>query len=79
MNELEKKKLRYRSKFRGCKETDILLGNFAESGLALLNDSELATYAQFIEEEDGYIYKWLAGQEPAPAEYATLCSKILAR
>lgn len=70
------KKLHYRSKFRGCKETDILLGNFADSGLTSLSSDELAVYAQFIEEEDGLIYKWLSGQAPVLSKYLELCQKI---
>ena len=41
VDETEKKELIYKSTHRGCKETDILLGNFATSCIDSLTDSEL--------------------------------------
>lgn len=71
------KKLRFRSLHRGCKETDILLGEFAKSGLAKLNDNELSSYQLFIEEDDEYIYKWLNGSLDVPEQYKELVGKVL--
>lgn len=64
-----RKKLHYRSKNRGCRETDILLGKFADLALDKLPEAELALYEQFLDEYDGDIYKWLTGQMQMPDEY----------
>jgi len=42
------KKLIYRSKYTGTRETDILLGSFAEKHLVNLSDDNLFTYEQLL-------------------------------
>lgn len=74
--DIYKKKLFHRSKFRGCKETDIILGNYAEEFLGDMQGDELALYENFLEEDDGNIYKWVNGQLPAPEKYAHFCAKM---
>lgn len=70
MNDLNiKKRLLYRSAHRGCKETDILLGNFAISELDSMSDLELKTYEKLLEVDDVDIYNWLTEKAQIPAEY----------
>mgnify|MGYP000976101311 CR=1 FL=1 len=69
------KRLRFRSGHRGCKETDIVLGGFAEAGLAALSEPMLALYEKLLEENDNDIWDWLTGK-PAPQEYAELLARI---
>jgi len=76
MNDILRKKLFHRSKFRGCKETDIILGDFAEAFLAGLNDKEIQVYEDLLAEDDSDIYKWVNGQLPAPEKYAAFCAKM---
>jgi succinate dehydrogenase flavin-adding protein (antitoxin of CptAB toxin-antitoxin module) len=71
-----KKKLFHRSKFRGCKETDILLGNFAEDYLADMSASDVGVYEDLLAEDDSDIYKWVNGQLPPPDKYASFCAKM---
>ena len=54
MNELEtlKKKITYRSKYRGTKEMDILLGNFVQSCINNLNIDELNDLDKLLNYED---------------------------
>jgi antitoxin CptB len=49
----------YRSWHRGCKETDILLGNFAKSEIQTLNERELEIYHDLLNEDDWDIYEWI--------------------
>ena len=69
------KRLRYRSWHRGCKETDLLLGRFADEKLALLTPPQLAVYERLLEESDADIWDWLNGH-PAPVEYAELLALL---
>ena len=72
MNELTenlRKKLTYRSLNRGCRETDILLGDFAIQNIEEMNETELHVYERFLDEYDGDIYKWLTKQSEMPEEY----------
>ncbi len=74
----EIKKLLYRSLHRGCKETDYLLGNFAEQKLHTLRDQELVDYAKLLDVDDATIYEWLTEKTNIPDEYNTeILQKIL--
>ena len=59
-------RLTYRSWHRGCKETDLLFGRFADEVLRWLSDAELEQYEALLEEEDSDIWKWYVGQLPLP-------------
>lgn len=64
--ENERRRLLYNSWHRGCKETDLLLGNFARAQLGSMSDKELRDYAIFLEEDDWEIFNWLTGKAPLP-------------
>lgn len=66
-----RKKLLYRSAYTGTKETDVLLGAFAERYLATLTDRQLDDYEHLLEVEDPRLYKWIVGREAPPSEYDT--------
>ena len=57
-NETLKKKIIYRSKHRGTKEMDILLGNFVKSYIDKCNESDLKDLEQLLLLEDEAIYNW---------------------
>ncbi len=78
MSDLDtKKRLLYRSVHRGCKETDILLGEFATAKLDTLSNPELKIYEKLLEVNDVDIYNWLTEKTQIPAEYDTeVFSKI---
>ena len=51
------KKLIYRSKYTGTRETDILLGNFAEKHLKNLDDDNLLAYQTLLNSGDPRIWR----------------------
>lgn len=64
------KKLYYRSWHRGCKETDVILGHFADTHLSELSSAQLDVYERLLDEQDADIWSWLIGkEEPARKEY----------
>lgn len=63
------KRLIYRSRYTGTKETDILLGSFATRHLAELEESLLDEYEALIENSDPDLYMWMSGRKPVPAEW----------
>ena len=69
------KRLRYRSWHRGCKETDLILGRFADSALANLDPALLETYEKLLNENDADIWDWISGKE-APKEYVGLLQML---
>lgn len=68
------KQLLYRSIHRGCKETDFLIGKFAEKKLSEIKDLEI--FGKFLEEDDAKIYDWLLDKENTPEAYIDLVLQI---
>ena len=66
--ELRRKRLLYRSIYRGNKENDILLGQFARAHIAEFNAGELDQYERLLETGDNDIFDWVSGQAPVPPE-----------
>tara|TARA_Y100001970_G_C14220355_1_gene852269 strand:+ start:2493 stop:2747 length:255 start_codon:yes stop_codon:yes gene_type:complete len=60
MDEFEtlKKKLLYRSSYRGTKEMDILLSSFVRFYINKLNKNELVDLDKFLDFEDEVIYNF---------------------
>ncbi len=56
---------------RGMRETDLIMGRFADAHLAALNDSELADYERLLDVRDQELLGWVTGEFPVPAEYDT--------
>ena len=54
---MNRKKLFYMSKHRGCKEMDIILGAFADEHLDQLTADELIVYERLLIESDAMIYE----------------------
>lgn len=64
--DIARRRLRFRSWHRGTKETDLILGSFADAHVGGFDAAQLARYAALLEEEDPDIYAWLTGGAPAP-------------
>lgn len=60
------RRLVYQSSYTGMKETDLLLGRFAELHLPDLSDEELDQYEALLEAGDDRIYAWAVAGEQAP-------------
>ena len=59
-NDIRIRRIRYRSWHRGCKETDVILGNFADQCLYTLDPiTELDLYETLLDEQDVDIWNWL--------------------
>ena len=52
-----KKKLIYRSQYRGTKEMDKLIGSFVENHIDTLNQNELNELENFLDLDDDTLYK----------------------
>ena len=69
--EIRRKRLLYRSVYRGNKENDILLGQFARAHIAEFSAAELDQYERLLQAGDNDIYDWVSGKSPVPAECDT--------
>ena len=56
-----KKKIIYRSTYRGTKELDKLLSSFTRSVISELNDEELIDLSSLLELDDENLYKFNQG------------------
>jgi len=72
------KRLKMRSMRRGIKEMDLILGPFADKGLASLDSAALDLYEQMLGENDQDLYQWFSGQKTTPDEYAALIAHVSA-
>jgi antitoxin CptB len=66
--EIRRKRLLFRSWHRGTKETDLLLGSFAERHLSELSEAQLDHYEALLAESDALIFDWLSGRASPPPE-----------
>jgi len=66
--ETRRKRLLYRSVYRGNRENDILLGQFARAHIADFSAAELDQYERLLERGDNELFDWVSGQAAVPAE-----------
>ena len=66
-----RRRVRYRAWHRGTREMDLVLGRFADSELAGLNDAEVAELETLMEVPDPELLEWVLGQSAAPARFDT--------
>ena len=69
--ETRRKRLLYRSVYRGNKENDILLGQFARAHIAEFGADELDQYERLLARGDNDIFDWVTGQAEVPPEEDT--------
>ena len=58
-----KKKIIYRSTYRGTKEMDKLLSSFTKKNIANFNESELIFLCDLLDLDDEFLYRFNQGQE----------------
>jgi antitoxin CptB len=68
LNERQRRLL-FRSWHRGIRETDLLLGRFADAHIADLSDRDLDQYERLLDVPDHDIYAWVSGEREAPDSY----------
>ena len=67
--EVRRKRLAYRSRHRGTKELDILVGAFAERHVAGLDAEQLGRFEALLELPEPLLYDWLIGKSLPPPEH----------
>ena len=71
------KKLIYRSKYTGTRETDILLGDFAENYINNLNNDELLAYQKLLDSGDPRIWRLSIDIETTNSEKENLIIQMI--
>ncbi|MCR9213555.1 MAG: succinate dehydrogenase assembly factor 2 [Proteobacteria bacterium] len=75
--EIRRKRLIHRSRYTGMKETDLLLGGFANEYVKGFSSDELDIYESLLQAGDPNIYVWAVGREQVPEEYDTRVMDLL--
>src|SRR4051794_14096611 len=70
-------KLRYRAWRRGIRETDLILGPFADAHLAQLDARQLDLFEELLEAPDTDLYAWIVGRAPTPQAYESDVMELL--
>ncbi len=73
----KRKRLLYLSWRRGMRETDLLLGRFADRHLSALGDDQLARYEKLLEVEDGLLLDWITRRLSPPVEHDSDVLRLL--
>jgi antitoxin CptB len=71
-----RRRLLFRSWHRGIRETDLLLGRFADACIGEMSEADLDEYERLLEVPDHDIYGWVTGELPIPQEHR---SELLTR
>jgi antitoxin CptB len=67
--DVRRKRLVHRSRYRGVKESDLLFGRFAATHLARLAPAQLDRYEALLDEADQDLLAWIYAREPVPPRH----------
>jgi antitoxin CptB len=66
-SDIRRKRLKYRSWHRGTRESDLIMGRFADAHLAGFDADQLDRYEALLECSDADLFDWVAGRAAPPA------------
>jgi antitoxin CptB len=64
-----RRRILFRAWHRGMRETDLIMGRFADAVIHELSDAELDEFEALMQAPDPEVYRWIAGDAPPPATY----------
>lgn len=76
-SEIRRKRLLFRSWRRGTRESDLILGRFADAHLAGFDEAQLDRYEALLDCPDADIFDWVAGRSAMPPEHDHDVSRLL--
>ncbi len=72
-----RRRLLFRAWRRGVRETDLLIGRFADAQIDTLDAAQLDDFEKLIEASNADLYAWVVGAGNVPADYdTTVLSKL---
>lgn len=77
--ESRRKRMHIRAWRRGTREMDLILGGYADTHLADMDEAGLDAFEAVLAEDDHDLYQWITGQAAPPARLAPLIAELAAR
>src|SRR6266436_6958720 len=76
-SEIRRKRLLFRSWHRGTRESDLILGRFADTHLAWFDEGQLDRYQALLDCPDADIFDWVSGRAAPPPEHDHDVTRLL--
>jgi antitoxin CptB len=67
--DVRRRKILFRAWHRGMREMDLIMGRFADAGIAEFSDEDLNEFERLIEVPDRDLLGWITGEIPIPENY----------
>ncbi|HEV7326161.1 MAG TPA: succinate dehydrogenase assembly factor 2 [Bosea sp. (in: a-proteobacteria)] len=64
-----RRKILFRAWHRGMRETDLIMGRFADAQIGNLSEAELDEFERLIEVLDRDLLSWITGEAQVPENY----------
>jgi antitoxin CptB len=77
LSDIRRKRLSFRSWHRGTRESDLILGGFADAHLAGFDDGQLDRFEALLECADADLFDWVTGRAPPPPEHDNDVTRLL--
>ena len=69
--DVRRRRLLFRAWRRGVRETDLIVGRFADAYIEKFDDGALDDFERLIEVPNASLYAWVVGSEAVPTDYDT--------
>jgi antitoxin CptB len=76
-SQIRRKRLLFRSWHRGTRESDLILGRFADAHIAGFDEAQLDHYEALLECADADIFDWVSGRATPPLEHDHDVTRLL--
>ena len=76
-SEIRRKRLLFRSWHRGTRESDFILGRFADKHLAEFDEAQLDSFETLLDCTDADIFNWVSGRAALPPEHDHDVTRLL--
>ncbi|HEX4185825.1 MAG TPA: succinate dehydrogenase assembly factor 2 [Stellaceae bacterium] len=76
-SDIRRKRLSFRSWHRGTRESDLILGRFADAHLAQFDEVQLDLYEALLECADADLFDWITGRASPPREHDHDVTRLL--
>ena len=74
-----RKRLIHRSRYRGCREADLIFGRFADAHVKTMDLHQLDQYQSLLEESDQDLLAWFTDREIPPDRHCNDVFKMIKR